>query len=144
MTEADPTEKASWIVEAALGVKAENPVVLKMSEVTSYADTFVILTGRSDRQVRSISDAIVHALKEKNDPPLGVEGLDDGNWILIDCNDSIVHVFDPETRDEFDLERLWRDAPRIDLGITGVSPAPALEADAESGDSGKEAADPAA
>ena len=149
MTETDPTEKASWIVEAALEVKAERPVVLKMSDVTSYADTFVILTGRSDRQVRSIADAIVYALKEKNDPPLGVEGLDDGNWVLIDCNDSIVHVFDPETRDEFDLERLWRDAPRIDLGIEGVDANPDPELNGEERSRGgdaenTDAADPAA
>ncbi|MFK7898895.1 MAG: ribosome silencing factor [Myxococcota bacterium] len=124
MTEIDPNEKASWIVEAALEVKAERPIVLNMHALTSYADTFVILTGRSDRQVRSISDAIVHALKSKDEAPLGVEGLDDGNWVLIDCNDSIVHIFDPETRDEFDLERLWRDAPRVDLGIEGVDPNP--------------------
>lgn len=143
MTEVDPTEKASWIVEAALEVKAERPVVLNMHDVTSYADTFVILTGRSDRQVRSISDAIVHSLKEKNEPPLGVEGLDDGNWVLIDCNDSIVHIFDPETRDEFDLERLWRDAPRIDLEIEGVDPNPDPVLNGEDPNRGS-AADPAA
>lgn len=120
----DPKQKARWIVEAALEMKAELPVVLDMRGVTSYADTFVILTGRSDRQVRAIADAIVVALKQNGEPPLGVEGLDDGNWVLIDCNDSIVHLFDPETRVQYDLERLWRDAPRIDLEIEGVDPNP--------------------
>ncbi len=120
----DPREKAGWIVEAALDRKAERPIVLDMRELTAYADSFVILTGRSDRQVRSISDAIIDALKGHGEPPLGVEGLDDGNWVLIDCNDAIVHVFDPETREQYDLERLWRDAPRIDLGIEGVEPNP--------------------
>ena len=116
----DPREKARRIVEAALELKAERPIVLDMRELTAYADTFVILTGRSDRQVRSISEAIVHALKADGDQPLGVEGLNDGNWVLIDCNDAIVHVFDPDTRLQFDLERLWRDAPRLDLEIEGV------------------------
>jgi ribosome-associated protein len=66
--------------------------------------------------------------------------MDDGNWVLIDCNDAIVHIFDPEARNKFDLERLWQDAPRIDLGIEGVDPNPAPD-NREAGD---DAADPAA
>ena len=122
MSELDPKKKALRIVEAALDLKAERPVVLDMRKLTAYADTFIVLSGRSDRQVRSIADAIVSALKSDGDQPLGVEGLDDGNWVLIDCNDAIVHVFDPETREQYDLERLWRDAPRMDLEIEGVDP----------------------
>ena len=110
--------KATLIVEAALERKAEEPIVLDMRKLTAYADTFIILSGRSDRQVRSIADAVMHALKSNGEQPLGVEGLDDGNWVLIDCNDAIVHVFDPETRERYDLERLWRDAPRLDLALT--------------------------
>ena len=141
----DPRQKARWIVDAALEMKAERPIVLDMRALTSYADSFIILTGRSDRQVRSIAESIVKALKEQGDAPLGVEGLDDGNWVLIDCNDAIVHVFDPETREQYDLERLWRDAPRLDLQIEGVEANPAplgetADADAEAGG----LADPAA
>ncbi|MFP6654435.1 MAG: ribosome silencing factor [Myxococcota bacterium] len=117
MNEVDQKKKATRIVEAACELKAERPIVLDVRKLTSYTDTFVILGGRSDRQVRAIADAIVQALKQDNDQPLGVEGLDDGNWVLIDCNDVIVHVFDPETRERYDLERLWRDAPRLELGI---------------------------
>jgi ribosome-associated protein len=151
MDETDPLTKSRWIVEAALERKAELPITLDMRQLTSYADTFVILTGRSDRQVRAISESIIQALKAHGDAPLGVEGLDDGNWVLIDCNDAIVHVFDPETRTQYDLERLWRDAPRIDLGIPGVDPNPESGVDAqpdlvESGASEEDAdaADPAA
>jgi ribosome-associated protein len=142
MSETDPLIKARWIVEAALDRKAECPVVLDMRTLTSYADTFVILTGRSDRQVRSIADSILEKLKAQGEAPLGVEGLDDGNWVLIDCNDAIVHVFDPETREQYDLERLWRDAPRIDLGIAvqEIDPNPARAGRVETDD----AADPAA
>ena len=136
----DPKTKARWIVEAALDRKAERPIALDMRSLTSYADSFIVLTGRSDRQVRSISDAIVDALKEHGEPPLGVEGESDGNWVLIDCNDAIVHVFDPETREQYDLERLWRDAPRIDLEIEGVDPDPSLvdeiDVDGEGDDDG--------
>ena len=124
MSDIDPLTKSRWIVEAALELKAELPVVLDMAKLTSYADTFIVLTGRSDRQVRSIAESIVHDLKKRGEAPLGVEGLDDGNWVLIDCNDAIVHVFDPETRIQYDLERLWRDAPRVDLGIPGVEANP--------------------
>jgi len=125
----DPKQKARWIVEAALELKAERPIALDMRTLTSYADSFIVLTGRSDRQVRSITESIVQALKQQGEPPLGVEGLDDGNWVLIDCNDAIVHVFDPETREQYDLERLWRDAPRLDLEIEGVPAEPEAAAD---------------
>jgi ribosome-associated protein len=153
MDETDPLTKAKWIVEAALELRAERPISLDMSKLTSYADTFVILTGRSDRQVRAIADSIIQTLKAHGDAPLGVEGLDDGNWVLIDCNDAIVHVFDPETRTQYDLERLWRDAPRIDLGIPGLDPNPEAETGAGAGaettedratEDGADAEDPAA
>ena len=124
MSETDPLEKARWIVEAALELKAERPICLNMRKLTSYADTFVILTGRSDRQVRAISDSILQTLKARNETPLAVEGLADGNWVLIDCNDAIVHIFDPETRILYDIESLWRDAPRLDLGIAGLDANP--------------------
>ena len=122
-----PAQKARWIVDAALDRKAEQPVVMDMRNLTSYADVFVVLTGRSDRQVRAIADAIISEMKERGEAPLGVEGLDDGNWVLIDCNDTIVHVFDEETRVQFDLERLWRDAPRLGLGLGLDAPAAASE-----------------
>lgn len=120
-------EKARWLVEAALERKAERPIVLDMTNLTFYADAFILLTGRSDRQVRAIAEAVIDALRAHGESPIGVEGLDDGYWVLIDCNDTIVHVFDPEARDKFDLERLWQDAPRVDLGIEGVDPNPAPE-----------------
>jgi ribosome-associated protein len=137
----DPVQKAKWIVEAALDRLAERPVVLDMRQLTAYADTFIILSGRSDRQVRAIAEEIVQTLKSRNDPPLGVEGMDEGNWVLIDCNDAIVHIFDPETREQFDLERLWRDAPRLDLGLEGLEPS---DSDSLEPASPGDAADPAA
>ncbi len=153
MDETDPGRKATWIVEAALERKAERPVVMDMRKLTAYADTFIILSGRSDRQVRSIAEAVIRTLKDNDEQPLGIEGLDDGNWVLIDCNDAIVHVFDEETRERYDLERLWRDAPRLDLEIEGLEPDPAgLDAREQDGTGSAEeaatredeAADPAA
>jgi ribosome-associated protein len=115
------------ILEAALERGALDPLMLDIREVASFADTFVLLTGRSDRQSRAIADSIVDALHEHGDAPLGVEGMREGRWILIDCNDVIVHVFEPEMRELYSLERLWSDAPIVDLIELGVS-ASALEA----------------
>lgn len=108
-------EKAQRIADAALDRKAEDLVALDVREIASFTDTFVFATGRSDRQVRAIADAIVEALREGGDPALGVEGYEEGRWVLIDANDAIVHVFVPEAREHYDLERLWSDAPEIPL-----------------------------
>ena len=114
-------------METALDRNAQMPVVMDIHEVASFADCFVLLSGRSDRQVRAIGESIVDALRESGDTPLGVEGLDDGRWVLIDCNDVIVHVFESEMRDLYALERLWSDAGSVDLRELGIA-AEAIEA----------------
>jgi len=119
--------KVTRVLEAALDRNAQMPVVMDVGDVTSFADSFVLLSGRSDRQVRAIAEAVVEALTEQGEAPLGVEGLEDGRWVLIDCNDVIVHVFEPEMRDLYALERLWSDAPVVDLATLGLDPA-AVEA----------------
>jgi ribosome-associated protein len=108
-------EKARAIVEAALERKAENAIALDVSELTSFTEVMVILTGRSDRQVRAIADGVTRAMKALGDRPLGVEGLNEAHWVLIDCNDVICHVFDPEARGHYALERLWADGDAIEL-----------------------------
>ena len=108
-------EKTRIVVDAALDVKAEDVVALDVREQSSFADVFVIATGRSDRQVRAIADSIEHAAKQAGVPPLGIEGTAEGRWVLIDLDDVIVHVFTPETREHYDIERLWRDATRLSL-----------------------------
>ncbi len=110
-------DKARAIVNAALERKAEEPVALDVSTLTSFADAFVLLVGRSDRQVRSIAEEVTRMLKQTGDPPLGVEGLDEGRWVLIDGNDVICHVFSPEARAQYDLERLGHDAPPVELDL---------------------------
>jgi ribosome-associated protein len=108
-------EKTRIVVDAALDVKAEDVVALDVREQSSFADVFVIATGRSDRQVRAIADSIEQAAKAAGVPPLGVEGVAEGRWVLIDLDDVIVHVFTPDTRAHYDIERLWRDAPAMEL-----------------------------
>jgi len=107
-------EKTRLAVEAALEVKAEDVVALDVRELASFADAFVVATGRSDRQVRAIADSIERAMREAGAPVLGVEGYPEGRWVLIDLDDVIVHVFQPEARAHYDIERLWSDAPQIE------------------------------
>ena len=120
-------DKVTRILSAALERNAQMPLVMDVRAVTSFADAFVLLSGRSDRQVRAIAESIIETLRESDEAPLGVEGMQDGRWVLIDCNDVIVHVFEPEMRDLYALERLWSDAPNIDLLQLGLDPV-ALEA----------------
>jgi len=115
MTEPDRVARASAIAEAALDKKCLELVALDVREVTSVADTFILVTGTSDRHARSIADGIVEAMRESGEKPLGVEGYDEGRWVLIDLGDVIVHVFQPDVRQAYDLERLWSDAPALEL-----------------------------
>ena len=128
MSDSEQIERARQIVEAALEVKAERPVVMDVGELTSFADLVVVVSGRSDRQVRAVVDAIRVSLRKEGEKPLGIEGYNEGRWVLIDLADIIVHVFSPEVREHYDIERLWSDAPRIDLGISLDEPHPAESA----------------
>lgn len=116
MSEAELQGRASWVAEAALDKKAERVVALDVSELTSIADVFVIATGTSDRHTRAIADGVLEAARARGQRVLGVEGYDDGRWLLIDLDDVIVHVFLPEVREVYDLERLWSDAPPLEVG----------------------------
>jgi ribosome-associated protein len=122
MKELTSREKAKVVAEASLERAAEEVVALDVREVVSFADIFVICTGRSDRQVRAIADAIEERVVERGEPPLGIEGHDEGRWVLMDLADVIVHVFQHEVRRRYDLERLWSDAPKLDLRLEEQDP----------------------
>jgi len=110
-------EKALAIARLALDKKAVSPVILEMGEITSFTDYFVICSGESTTHVRTIAEYILEKLAGEGGPaplkPIGVEGLRNARWVLLDFNDVVVHVFLPETRDFYQLEKLWLDAPRI-------------------------------
>ena len=108
-----PREMADIVVEAASDKKAEDILVLNVSEVTTIADLFVICSGRGERQVQAIADAIVEKAKAAGRQPVGVEGYVGGRWVLIDLGDVVVHAFVPEERELYRLERLWGDAPVV-------------------------------
>ena len=105
-----------------------------MAELLVVTDYFVICTGRNDRQVRTIAEEVEARMKHAGLPAIGVEGADEGKWVLIDFVDVVVHVFQPAERDFYRLEKLWSDAPRLPLPeeITGV--ASAAQGDEISGD----------
>jgi ribosome-associated protein len=109
--------KAQRIVEAARDLLAEEIVALDVRQAVSFADVFVVATGRSDRQVRAIGDGIAEALAKFGEKPLGIEGEEEGRWLLMDFGDVIVHVFQPEVRRHYDLERLWSEAAVLDLAV---------------------------
>jgi ribosome-associated protein len=111
-------QSAKPYVEAVLGMKAFNVVVIDVRGIASYADTFIICSGRSHRQVTAIAEFVERALKSKGIKPLGVEGLRDGHWVLMDYGDVIIHVFYEPIRTFYDLEGLWSDAPRIKISET--------------------------
>ena len=100
-------------IKAILGRKAINVVVLDVADLTSYADIFIICSGRSNRQVSAIADFIKTELKKHKIMPLGVEGTKDGHWVLLDYGHVIIHVFYEPVREFYDLEGLWGDAERI-------------------------------
>ncbi len=111
-------------VRAAVERRAGNPVVLKVSKLTSYADYFVLLSGSSDRRVQSIAEGVRQTMKEAGVAPLGVEGMKEGRWALLDFGAFVVHVFYDEVRPLFDLEGLWADAERVEIPASVLAPAP--------------------
>ena len=106
---------AEWeiAVAAAQSRKADNLVVLSIKEISSFTDTFVLCTGFNSRQVQAISEAIEKALREEGVRAIGIEGRQNAEWVLMDYSDFIVHVFSKKAREFYDLERLWKRAPRI-------------------------------
>ncbi len=116
--------RAARFAAAADDMKAERLVALDVRALTSFTDTFLLATGTSDRHARSIADAVIAAAHKHSEKPLGIEGYDDGRWVLIDLGDVIVHVFQHDVREEYDLERLWSDAPVLELGTDAIAALP--------------------
>lgn len=111
----DPNEFPSEIQRAAelsLELKASDVVVLDLRGISTATDYFVIASGTSDVQVKAISSYVLQGLKKDRVRPEHLEGLRGGRWVLMDYVDFVVHVFHPEARNFYQLERLWGDAPR--------------------------------
>ena len=109
------SSEVSKAVSAALDKKASNVVVLDLRNTPAFTDFFVLCSGQNQRQVKAIADAVEEALRASKVRPAHVEGYDRGDWVLMDFFSFIVHVFTPQTRAFYALERLWGDAQRIEI-----------------------------
>ncbi|MFN0120741.1 MAG: ribosome silencing factor [Blastocatellia bacterium] len=119
MSDEELLEHVETAVQAAEDKKAIDLVVLKLVNLTSFTDFFLICHGNSSRQVQAIVDEITDRMRIRGVRPLNTEGYTNGEWVLIDFGPFVVHVFTAQSRSFYDLERLWRDAEQITL------PAPA-------------------
>jgi ribosome-associated protein len=105
-------------LDAIQDLKANDLVVLDLRGLTDATDYFVIASGTSDAHVRGIAESVIEKLDRKGHHTHHVEGLPTGRWVLIDFVDFVVHLFHPETRSFYQLERLWDDAPELLIGST--------------------------
>ena len=118
LSPSDPFELCRLAALAAADKKADRPVILDVGRLLGIVDAFVICSGANDRQVRTIADEVEARLKADGGPsPLRVEGKDEANWVLLDYGDFLVHIFLDEWRTYYDLERLWKDAPRVEWDV---------------------------
>jgi ribosome-associated protein len=119
-----------WVTTAARAAsakKGEQTVVLDVGEVLAITDAFVITSGNNRRQVLTIADEVEAQVKDVGGPaPFRVEGRTDGQWVLLDYGDFVVHVFLDEVRRYYDLERLWADSPVLEWD-EGVAAAAVVE-----------------
>lgn len=115
VTRADIEKLVRVAAIAAADKKATDVMALYVAETLVVTDYFLIATGTNDRQVHAIADSIEDALREAGAKPIGREGERELTWVLLDYGDFVVHVFQPAEREFYRLEKLWSDAPRLDL-----------------------------
>lgn len=108
-------EKLEVIVKAADDRMGQDIMVMDVKDLTPLAEYFVVMHARNDRQLKAIVDAIIEKCEQEQIPVKGSEGKDGGRWILIDIFDIIVHVFHYEERAHYNLEKIWVDAPLVDI-----------------------------
>ncbi|MEX0818717.1 MAG: ribosome silencing factor [Pirellulaceae bacterium] len=126
----DDSQRSLELALAAARTASENRgrdiVVLDLREVTPVFDFFVIASGTSRRQLHAMSEEIDHKLEDDlGDQRMGIEGYSESRWILLDYGTVVIHLFDDETREYYDIENLWTQAKRVDL--TGVIESPPAE-----------------
>ncbi len=100
-------------VNAVLGKKAGQIIILDVKNMTTFADTFIICSARSNRQATAIAEFVSTYLKKQGKKVLNIEGKKEGHWVLMDYGDVIIHIFFEPLRSFYDLEGLWIDARRI-------------------------------
>lgn len=103
------------IIRALENKKAEDIQLIDISEISTIADYFVITNGTNKSQIQALADTVEENLSENNIHSKSIEGYNTANWILIDCQDILVHIFDKESRGYYDLERMWRDGKQLNI-----------------------------
>jgi ribosome-associated protein len=120
-------EAALAAARAAAAKQAEDVVILDVHGLIVITDFFVICSGGTERQVKTVVEEVERSLRDLGRKPLRREGETEARWVLLDYVDIVVHVFADEEREYYDLERLWRDAPRIELEERGQAAAGSLD-----------------
>jgi ribosome-associated protein len=115
LTLADYSEQVQAAVRAASAKKADKVMILDLRHTSAFTDVFVVCTGQNARQVKAIVDSVEESLKALGQRPVAVEGYRGSEWVLVDYFDFVVHVFTPETREFYALERLWGSAIRVEI-----------------------------
>jgi len=100
-------ELRDLVVEALEDLKARDVKVLDVRHLTTITDYMIIASGTSDRQIRALADNVIKAAKKNHTQPLGVEGHEDSEWVLVDLGDVLVNIMNPPTRAYYQLEKLW-------------------------------------
>jgi ribosome-associated protein len=108
-------QQIDWALHAAEDKKAFDVVVLDLRKAAGFTDFFVICSGSNPRQIRAIADGVMDALAAEGVKPAHIEGYDRSEWVLLDYFDFVVHVFGPDMRLFYSLERLWGNAERIEV-----------------------------
>ncbi len=116
----DPTEEYTPYFTPIFERRARSITAIDVRKMTSYTDIIVIVEAGSGRQVTSLAEHIIKALKKEKIKVFGMEGIKEGEWALLDYGHIIIHVFESKAKEFYDLEGLWSDAPRIDLSRFGT------------------------
>ena len=109
------------VVDTLNDMKARDILVMDVRGKTAITDYMIVASGTSDRHVKSIAETVAYRAKEAGEPPLGAEGVNDGEWALVDLNGVVVHVMLPKVRDFYSLERLWNAPTAVKQTAAGAS-----------------------
>lgn len=106
---------ASTILKACVDSKGIDLTLLDVSKAFGLSDYFIVVSGRSDRHVQGLVNRVINSLSENGEEPIGVEGFENGHWVIVDCGDVVLHAFYEPVRETYDIEGLWADATKIEV-----------------------------